>query len=55
MKNNEPSFETTTHWGLPTKNYSNKHPGDNKYYGVTPYEDGTLTIKDPAKKGRAIV
>jgi 23S rRNA G2445 N2-methylase RlmL len=36
MKNNNPSFETTTLWDFPTQNYGDKPHGDNKYSGVTP-------------------
>ena len=43
----------TAYWNLKIKSYElTKHI---KVYFVTPDEDGTLTIKTPAKKGRAIV
>ncbi len=43
----------TGYWKIKLQNQSlTKHI---KVYFVTPDEDGTLTIKDPAKKGRAIV
>lgn len=43
----------TGYWKIKLHNQSlTKHI---KVYFVTPDEDGTLTIKDPAKKGRAIV
>jgi len=43
----------TGYWKIKLQNQGlTKHI---KVYFVTPDEDGTLTIKDPAKKGRAIV
>jgi len=43
----------TAYWSLKLKNYElTKHI---KIYFITPDEDGTLTVRDPAKKGRAIV
>jgi len=43
----------TGYWKIKLQNQKlTKHI---KVYFVTPDEDGTLTIKDPAKKGRAIV
>ena len=43
----------TGYWKIKLQNQDlTKHI---KVYFVTPDEDGTLTIKDPAKKGRAIV
>lgn len=36
MKNNNPTFETTTLWDFPTQNYGDRPHGDNKYSGVTP-------------------
>jgi type II restriction enzyme len=43
----------TGYWKI--KLASDKATEHIKVYFVTPDEDGTLTIKDPAKKGRAIV
>jgi len=36
MKNNKPTFKTTTLWDFPIQNYGDKPHGDNKYSGVTP-------------------
>ena len=43
----------TAYWNLKMKNY--ELTNHIKVYFITPDEDGTLTIANPAKKGRAIV
>jgi len=43
----------TAYWNLKMKNY--ELTNHIKVYFVTPDEDGTLKIRNPAKKGRAIV
>lgn len=43
----------TAYWNLKMKNY--ELTNNIKVYFITPDEDGTLTIANPAKKGRVIV